>query len=114
MVAIGSRNTAKTTFFELINMAIYPLGSTYNSKNLFVTKKSSDNELANKWMIDGIGRLLLTSSESEMTKTDVLSAERIKKAQGGDYQMVRDSRSSNTFALKNQAVILLCVNNYTK
>jgi hypothetical protein len=49
-----------------------------------------------------------------MTKTDVLSAERIKKAQGGDYQMVRDSHSSNTFALKNQAVILLCVNNYPK
>lgn len=114
VLAIGTRNTAKSSLFEALQICITPLATSFNIENLICNKSSlHDSELKNKWLIDSIGRRFMVSSEATTTKRTTYSSNFIKRLQGGasDSFLSRDSHGQ-VIKISNNSSYVVSSNSY--
>lgn len=110
-IIIGARDCGKTTLIKIISSCLAPCYSSFNTRNLITLKQGVDPELANKWIIQTLGKMLMIASEAELPDGLTWNGDLIKRMVGGDYIPARGLYSSDVM-VRNNACFIISVNSY--
>jgi energy-coupling factor transporter ATP-binding protein EcfA2 len=110
-IIIGARDCGKTTLIKIISSCLSPCYSSFNTRNLITSKQGVDPELANKWIIQTLGKMFMIASEAELPDGLTWNGDLIKRMVGGDYIPARGLYSTDVM-VRNNACFVISVNSY--